>query len=202
MVDLSGVSDQDLATPEDAPETGSWREAADVGIEATRTEWAEAARPVLIDAARTYRAVVTYKELAAEVQERTGIRTKQPIHYWVGDVLARVARDCAARDEPLLSALCVNSKGSVGPAYADVVAELTGEAPADPDDHASRVRLELYRSYDAEGLPEGGGNAALVPMLAQARTRERKAAAQMRPVPTCPTCMMALLPTGVCDTCD
>ena len=202
MVDLSGVSDQDVEAPEDAPATGTWREAADVGIEATRTEWAEAARPVLLEAARTYRAVVTYKELAAAVQFQTGIRTKQPIHYWVGDVLARVSRDCAARDEPLLSALCVNSKGSVGPTYAEVVGELTGEVPADPDDHASRVRLELHRLHDAEGLPEGGGNAALVPMLAQARTRERKAAAQMRPVPTCPTCMMALLPTGVCDTCD
>ena len=202
MVDSSTVSDHDVVAPDDAPATGTWRDAADVGIEATRAEWAEAARPVLMDAARSYRAVVTYKELAAEVQHRTGIRTKQPIHYWVGDVLARVARDCAARDEPLLSAFCVNSKGSVGPAYADIVGELTGEVPADPDDHAARVRLECHRSYDAAGLPEGGGTSALVPMLAQARTRERKAAAQMRPVPTCPTCMMALLPTGVCDTCD
>ena len=123
-------------------------------------------------------------------------------HYWVGDVLARVSRDCAARDEPLLSALCVNSKGSVGPAYAEVVGELTGEAPADPDDHAAACGSSCYRRYDADGLPEGGGHAALVPMLAQARTRARKAAAQMRPVPTCPTCIMALLPTGVCDTCD
>jgi hypothetical protein len=201
MVDLSGVSDQDLAEPEDAPATGTWREAADVGIEATRAEWAEAARPFLLDAASTFRAVVTYKELAAEVQYRTGIRTKQPIHYWVGDVLARVSRECAARDEPLLSALCVNSKGSVGPSYAEVVGELTGDVPVDPDDHAARVRLACYRMYDAAGLPEGGGTSALVPMLAQARARERKAAAQMRPIPTCPTCMMALLPTGVCDTC-
>ncbi len=201
MVDLQEVS-QEPAAPDDASETGTWRDAADIGTEAARAEWAVAARPVLLDAARSYRAVVTYKELAAEVQHRTGVRTKQPIHYWVGDVLARVSRDCVARDEPLLSALCVNTQGSVGPAYAELVREVTGDAPDDPDEHAARERLECHRFFDAEGLPEAGGAPALVPQLAQARSRLRKAAASMRPVATCPTCHMALLPTGVCDTCD
>jgi hypothetical protein len=205
MVDSSAldveVAHVGTAAVHDPPATGTWREATDVGIEASRAEWAEVARPVLIDAARSYRAVVTYKELAAEVQHRTGIRTKQPIHYWISDVLGRVSRDSAARDEPLLSALCVNSKGSVGPGYAEIVGELTGDVPADPDDHAARERLACHRLFEAEGLPENGGTPALVPMLAQARTRERKAAASMRPIATCPICQMALLPTGVCDTC-
>jgi hypothetical protein len=192
----------DVQAPDEAPEIETWREAADIGVEAARAEWAVAARPVLLDAARSYRAVVTYKELAAEVQHRTGVRTKQPIHYWVGDVLDRVSRDCVSRDEPLLSSLCVNTQGSVGVGYGELVLELTGDAPEDPDQHAAQERLECHRFFDAEGLPEAGGAPALVPQLAQARSRLRKAAASMRPVATCPTCHMALLPTGVCDTCD
>ena len=58
--------------------------------------------------------MITSKELAAPVMERSNINTKRPTHYWIGDVLGRVAADCAERDEPLLSSLCVNAEGSVG----------------------------------------------------------------------------------------
>src|SRR6476659_999491 len=54
-----------------APESGEWRDVADVGSEVARNAWAEAAREVLLDAAARYRTVVTHKELASEVQERT-----------------------------------------------------------------------------------------------------------------------------------
>jgi hypothetical protein len=185
-----------------ALETDTSRDAADLGPELSRSAWAESARPVLIETAGTYRAVLTYKELAAEVQERSGIRTAQPIHHWIGDVLGRVARDSASRDEPLLSSLCVNAQGEVGSSYAAAILELTGEAPADPDDHGARQRLACYRRFDAAGLPADGGSSALVPRLAEARSRALRAAKAAREVATCPTCHMALLPTGVCDTCD
>ena len=96
------------------PESGEWRDVADVGSEVARNAWAEAAREVLLDAAARYRTVVTHKELASEVQERTGVRTTQLTHYWVGDVLGRVAAACAQRGEPLLSSLCVNTGGQRG----------------------------------------------------------------------------------------
>jgi hypothetical protein len=181
------------------PET---RDAADVGVEAAHEAWALAARTVLIETARSYRAVVTHKELAEAAQERSGLHTKQRVHYWIDDVLALVSRDCAERGEPLLSALCVNREGSVGAAYGALVLELTGESPEDPDDHAAKQRLACHRYFEAADLPDGGGTPALVPQLASARTRVRKAAAAMRPAKTCPTCYMQLLPTGVCDTCD
>ena len=95
-----------------------WQDAADVGAEEARTAWALAARDGLLDVARRYHSVITYKELAALVQWRTRIRTTQLIQHWIGDVLTRVAVDCAARDEPNLSSLCVNAEGSVGDGYA------------------------------------------------------------------------------------
>jgi hypothetical protein len=176
--------------------------AADVGVEESRAAWVSEARPFLIEVARSYRSVVTHKELAEAVQERSGIRTDQRVHYWIDDILGAVSRDCAAKDEPLLSSLCVNREGSVGPTYAALVLELTGETPEDPDDHAAKQRLECHRFFEAADLPDGGGSAALVPQLANARARIRKAAVAARPVQTCPTCYMELLPTGVCDTCD
>jgi hypothetical protein len=184
---------------ESTPET---RDAADVGPEAAHAAWASAARAVLIEAARSYRSVVTHKELAEAAQERSGLHTKQRVHYWIDDVLGAVSRDCAERGEPLLSSLCVNREGSVGTAYGALVLELTGEEPEDPDDHAAKQRLACHRFFEADDLPESGGTSALVPQLASARTRVRKAAAAMRPAKTCPTCHMQLLPTGVCDTCD
>jgi len=178
------------------------RDAAEVGPEETQSAWAAAARTVLLDAAHSYRSVVSQKDLAAAVQEGSGIHTDRRVHYWIDDVLAAVARDNAARDEPLLSALCVNRESSVGAAYGTVVLELTGEAPEDPDEHAARERLACYRHFEAADLPADGGTSALVPQLANARARVRKAAIAMRPVRTCPTCYMELLPTGMCDTCD
>ena len=147
-----------------------------MGVEEAHAAWASAARPVLIETARSYRSVVTHKELAEAVQERSGIHTEQRVHYWIDDILALVSRDNADRDEPLLSALCVNREGSVGTAYGALVLELTGETPADPDDHAAKQRLACHRFFEAPDLPDGGGSSALVPQLANARTRIRKAA--------------------------
>jgi hypothetical protein len=178
------------------------QEAAEVGADVAHAAWVSAARPVLLESARSYRSVVSHKELAEAVQEHSGIHTQQRVHYWIEDVLATVGRESAARGEPLLSAHCVNREGSVGRAYAALVLELTGEEPADPDDHAARERLACHRYFEAPDLPDDGGFAALVPQLANARARVRKAEVAARPVRTCPTCYMELLPTGACDTCD
>jgi hypothetical protein len=188
--------------PDDRPaDGGEWREASDVGTEAARSAWAAVARETLLDAARRYHSVVTYKELAAEVQSRTGIRTRQLMHYWIGDVLERVSKKCAGRNEPLLSSLCVNAEGSVGPGYASAARGAYGRAPDDLDDHAAHERLACYRHFEAPGLPAGGGVAALTPRLAATRARTRRASPVRREVATCPTCHMQLPATGVCDTC-
>ena len=126
------------------------RDAAEVGDEASRTAWTLAAREVLMEVAQSYHSVLTSKELAAQVMERSNIHTTRPTHYWIGDVLGRVSADCAERDEPLLSALCVNAEGSVGKAYEGVVVAARGSQDGDADDHAATERLECYRHFGAE----------------------------------------------------
>jgi ribosomal protein L32 len=177
------------------------RDAADVGDEASRAAWAVAAREVLIETAQSYHSVITSKELAAQVMERSNIHTSRPTHYWIGDVLGRVSADCAERDEPLLSALCVNAEGSVGKAYEGVVVAARGSQSGDADDHAAIERLECYRHFGAE-MPKGGGVRALTPRLSASRSRERRARAAEKMPPLCPTCHTAVPSTGICDYCD
>lgn len=195
------VASPDEFGSKEAPASGSWREASDLGTGEARAEWAGAARDVLLDAARRYHAVVTYTELSDQVQHRTGIRTSQQVRHWIGDVLGRVADDCAARGEPNLSSLCVNAQGSVGAGYAAVVRTLDGAEPGDHDDHAARERLACYTHFEAVGLPADGGVRALTPQVSASRTRARKAAQEARPIPTCPNCHMAVPATGICDDC-
>jgi hypothetical protein len=176
-------------------------DASEVGDEAARAAWSLAARDVLLETAARYHAVITTKELAATAMERSKIRTKRPSHYWIGDVLARVAADCAERGEPLLSSLCVNADGSVGASYAATVVAARGSLDGDADDHAARERLECHRVFGAD-LPAGGGNWALTPRLSASRSRERRAAAAEKMPPLCPKCHTAVPSTGVCDYCD
>ncbi len=195
--DVTFVDDNGLV---ETPATGEWRDAADLPLDESRDAWAAAARDVLVETAGRYQATITTKELAVQSQNRTGIRTKQLTHYWIGDVLTRVAAECARRDEPLLSALCLNADGAVGSAYTPAVLAATGETPADADDHAARERLKCYQHFGAD-LPEGGGAATLSPKLAATRGRERKIRHAERPMAECPNCNLQLPATGICDDC-
>ena len=184
------------------------RDASEVGSEAARAAWADAARPVLLEAAGRYRALVTYKQLATAVQEATGITTTQLMHQWIGDVLGRVTDECQSRGEPLLSSLCVSVQGSVGQGYADAVEHARGSRPTDPDEHAAHERLSCYRHWDATGLPRDGGTplrtAHFTPVrkpasrkpasraAAPRKTAPRKSTAaakpEAKPIKLCPTC--------------
>jgi len=193
--------DEDQASGDAPVADDGWRDSTDVGADAAGAAWAEAGREVLLEAARRYHQVVTYKELAQQVQARTQISTTRLPHYWIGDVLKRITDECESRDEPLLSALAVKADGTVGDGYAAAVTAARGKAPADGDDHAAAERLACHRHFDAEGLPANGGVAALTPALANRRAREKKVRLEERPVPICPTCSMQIPATGVCDNC-
>lgn len=197
------------------PVTGVWRETSDVGAEASRDAWALAARETLLEAAHRYRATVTPKQLAIEVQRRSGIRTKQQMHYWLGEVLGKVALDSASRDEPMLVALCADDADRVGDGYAVAVLAVTGDRPEHPNAHAAKERLECYRFFHALGLPADGGSVAPPKPAAAApravgtrRTAAPRTPAVKRPgkpadLPQaiCPTCFMAIPRSGVCDNC-
>ena len=178
------------------------RETEDVTTEVAHAAWADAAREILIGTAGRYHHVITVKELAAGAQERTDLTATQRAHHWIGDVLGRVAAECAERGEPNLTALCVNAEGSVGSGYAGTVRAVTGEEPTDPDGHAAAARLACYAHFGAPGLPDDGGVAVLTPRLSASRSRTRKAALDARPVDTCPTCYMVRPTQGGCNNCD
>lgn len=204
-------------TADSAPEP---RDASQVGSSIARAAWAEAARPVLLEAAGRYRATLTYRQLAAAVQESTGITTTQLVHQWIGDVLGRVTDECQSRGEPLLSALCLSAQGSVGQGYAEAVERARGARPNDPDDHAAHERLSCYRHWQATGLPRDGGTplrtahftlarkaGASRPATRVAKPRKTSArkstpAPEPKPIPLCPRCFTQVPASGVCDYCD
>lgn len=177
-----------------------------VGQEHARATWALAARERLIETARNYHAVITYKELSEFVQRRSLIRTNQLQQHWIGDVLGRVSTACAEKGEPLLSSLCVDAHGRVSNRYITAVEQHRGELVGDPDEHAARERLECHRHFGAE-LPPGGGVPAKTSQLKSTRARTTaKAAPKVVPVEKppvlCPVHFQVVPASGVCDLCD
>ncbi|MFC9324062.1 hypothetical protein [Kitasatospora sp. NPDC057015] len=168
------------------------------------TSWTEAAYPVLVGVAGSYRAVITYGELAAEVQAASGVRTKALQHNWIGRVLGGVVHEAHRRGDPPLTALVVHAQdGMVGEGYKEVL-EVAGEPPAGDELarelHAARARLACYREF-CQSLPADGGTAALAPRYESTVARRRAAAAAEKPAAVCPGCSLQLPATGACDFC-
>ncbi|WP_454343091.1 hypothetical protein [Streptomyces canus] len=166
-----------------------------------REAWGSEAYLILIGVAQTYHAVITYKELAEEIQSRTGIRTKTLLHNWIGPVLGWVVREAHRRGDPPLTALVVHTDdGKVGSGYKEVLA-VAGEPPVDDDlereHHAADARLACYRHFGAT-MPPGGGVPALAPRLQAAVGRRERTD---KPVRVCERCFVQLPSTGVCDSC-
>ncbi len=208
--------------------TARWVNASVIGAEASRATWALAARERLLETAREYHATISYKDLADFVQERSLVRTTQLHMHWIGDVLSRVSVSCIENGEPLLSSLCVDSRGRVGPGYTVVVEDHRREPLPHPDEHAARERLQCYRYFGAD-LPEGGGVVAMPlveqPARADRAPRVRRTTAPVEPKPRkisaarvtaeaaaaaplaatasiCPVHFTVLPATGVCDDCE
>lgn len=103
--------------------------------------WTVVASDLLLMTARRYHSVITYKELAAEVQEASGIRTTQRLDYWIGRLLENVAIEAARRGEPPITALCVHQDGTIGPGYARAPKSVESDSNADVDQLAAEPRL-------------------------------------------------------------
>ena len=153
-----------------------------MGNEESRVQRAAAARPLLIDTAGEYRGVVvTHKELADKVQARSGIRTKQLTKHWLGDVLGLVARDGEARDEPLLSALCVNALGSVGTGTHDCSRGCGGPRSATP----TTMLLESGSSATGRSAPSCRPTADAPPPSELSAPRSRSRSGRTRAASRC-----------------
>lgn len=185
-------------------EPGTYRESDGSAIDfsAALAAWTGAARAALVRTARRYRATISYKELAEEVQAVSGIRTKMLPWHWIGRVLGAVARESHQRGEPLLSALCVHEDGTIGEGYGKAIVENQGPPiPNDLDMHAAAERLKCYRFFGAT-LPADGGAPALTPQVARRRQREQLRVDVRRDRPICPSCHLMLPVTGQCDACS
>lgn len=167
--------------------------------------WAEAAHEILTTVAGTYHRLIDRTDLAARVQEASGVRSSKNPHYWLGRVLAQVAAVNRLHDEPPLTALVVHRlTGAVGDDY-DEVLRLSGAEPITDEiareKHAAEARMECYR-WAGASMPANGGHPALSPRLDQRIVRDRKRARDEAQPTVCPHCFMAIPPTGVCDNCD
>jgi hypothetical protein len=175
-----------------------------VEMQDAKVAWNPIARESLLRTAGTYNAYITYSDLAEELQSKSGIRTKQLIHYWIGKVLGMVACDCYQLNEPLLSSLCVQQNGSVGAGYGLVLdATYGGARPADLDLAAADERLKCYAYFGAQ-LPADGGRPTLTPRLAVKRNRlatvVRATLKDEREI--CPRCHVLLPSSGYCGSHD
>ena len=167
--------------------------------------WVPLARESLLRTAKTYNGYITYKDLAEEIQTKSGIRTKQLTHHWIGKVIGVVSIDCHELDEPLLSSLCVYQNGSVGAGYGTALDETYGgPRPDDLDLAAADERLKCYRHFGAQ-IPQDGGQPTLTPMLAALRMNKRATASRARKMiedvrDICPECHVRLPSSGVCGS--
>jgi hypothetical protein len=167
-----------------------------------KAAWVPLARDALIRVAAVYHATVDYGELAEELQSRSGIRTRQLMHYWIGEVLGVVADTCFARGEPLLSALCVHQDGTIGEGYSSaVLATYGGDVPEDIETAAAEERLKCYRYFGAI-IPADGGRPALTKQVVEKRSKQAKLERSRQPRLVCQTCHRTLPATGQCDFCE
>lgn len=186
---------------------GTYMEASGehVDMREAKEVWTPFARESLLRAARIYNSYISYGDLAEELQSKSGIRTRQLIHYWVGKVLTAVSYECYKLDEPLLSSLCVQKNGSVGAGYGSVLDETYGgPRPEDLDLAAADERLKCYIHFGAQ-IPADGGRPELTPMLAATRSRRAATARRTRSAidderQVCPLCCVRLPSSGVCGS--
>jgi hypothetical protein len=188
-----------------AKQRGYWQESDGSPVAAADAQevWATHAYDALTETARTYHAVITYRDLGKRVQEESGIRTTALLQNWIGLVLGKVIQETVKRGEPPLTSLVVHADdGMVGVGYGAVL-EAIGQPPlADErarEEHAAQSRLECYRFFGAE-IPESGGWAVQSPRR-QAVLNRLRAQAEPTPQVQCPNCFIAIPNRGTCDTC-
>ena len=177
-----------------------------VGSKAGQVPWAREAVGVLRETASHYGATITYPELAAEVQRRSGVHTSSESRTWLGGVLRLVATACQGRDLPPLLSLAVNPRdGHVAPVY-DAVRQSEGlppfETKSDRERHAAESRLACYRAF-CDAVPEEARPMSARSKTPAATTTRRKPEPVELRAPVCPSCFIELpLMGGDCPNCN
>lgn len=174
-----------------------------VGINEGRPRWAIAAFDILRRVAGDYNGLITYSELADEVQRRAGLSTPSPQRNWIGKVLADVAHRCHSEQLPALTALVVHKHdGQVGDGYAEVL-RIAGIDQIDDrlerEEHAAISRLECYRHW-CDDVPVDA-KPRLSPILEQRVSRAAPRKETLRG-DLCSRCFVEMPLSGICARCD
>lgn len=116
--------------------------------------WVRATEIILERVAASYGGSITYEELAQQLFEETGYRTRMLLGQWIGQVLRPVQAATLTDRKPPLSSLVVRAAtGGVGDGYVNHD-HPEGIASFAERQHAAAVdRLTCYRTYCAH-VPE------------------------------------------------
>lgn len=178
-----------------------------VGVNEGSRAWAEEAVEVLTEVAGHYRGVITYAELAEEVQVRTRLRTGAPFRNWIGGVLATVVSRCHALGLPPLTSLVVHGRGKDGAVEEGTVAARFTCYRRFADDIPAEVLAAAAAAARAKEEAAGPARASRAKPSASARTRapraprERRQKAAEEAPKICPSCFVQLPASGICDDC-
>ncbi|CCH89511.1 protein of unknown function [Modestobacter italicus] len=166
----------------------------------------QAAEAILEEVAATYGGSVTYDELAQQLFDRTGYRTRMMLGHWIGQVLGPLQAATLSDGKPPLSALVVRAgTGGVGDGYVNHEHPGGFASFAERQHAAAADRLTCYRTY-CHDVPEDAAPRMTSLFIAKRtsldsldRTPRQKPAP---PVPkTCPIHHMVLPASGHCDYC-
>lgn len=182
-----------------------------VGVKEASHAWAQAAVEVLVEVAGRYRGLITYAELAEQVQARTGLRTRASFRSWIGALLAQVVARCHAEGLPPLTSLVVHRPGAeVGMDEATVQARLTcycrfaDDVPAEvvaAAEAAARANEEAARAEEEAKEARRRRTPARTRARAPGQRQERRSTAAEEAPRICPTCFVQLPASGICDDC-
>ncbi|WP_147915445.1 hypothetical protein [Ruania zhangjianzhongii] len=176
-----------------------------VGVNEGSKAWAEEAVEVLTEVAGHYLGIITYAELAEEVQARTRLRTRAPFRNWIGGVLATVVSRCHALGLPPLTSLVVHGRGKDGGTEEGTVHARFTCYRRFADDIPAEV-LAAAAAADRAKAEEAAAStrASRAKSRASARTRaprERRQKATEEAPKICPSCFVQLPGSGICDDC-
>ncbi len=168
--------------------------------------WVQASEAILEEVAATYGGSITYDQLARQLFDRTGYRTRMMLGHWIGQVLGPVQSATLTDGKPPLSALVVRAgTGGVGDGYVNHEHPEGFASFAERQHAAAADRLTCYRTY-CDRVPEDAAPQMTSLFVAKGTSLY---SAEKAPRPklishapkTCPTHNMVLPASGRCDYC-
>lgn len=134
--------------------------------------WAQKTETVLEGVAANFGGWITYEQLAQQLFDETGYRTRMLLGQWIGQVLGPVQDATLTDGKPPLSSLVVGAAtGGVGDGYVNHE-HPEGFASSTERQHAAAVdRLTCYRTY-CDHVPADAAPRMTALYLAKQRLRQ------------------------------